>query len=87
MFLGTLEFGMAVRMHPIAYHEPWGGFAPLAPTICNWRRFTLFAKKSMDVGVVIAGVGGIATSGYATWEPHEGRQLDSPNPLVLSGPR
>ena len=38
-------------------------------------------------GVVIASARGMTTGGYATWEPIEGRQLGSLNPLVPSNPQ
>ena len=96
---------MPVEMHPIVYHEPPGGFAPLDPP--SWvgghapppkkkkkrnpcdaqlEDIRVVFKKSMGVGVVIRGAGGLVASGYATWEPIEGGHVDSPNPLLPSSP-
>ena len=46
----------------------------------------MICKKFVGARVVIASVGGMATGGYAPWEPIEGRQVDSLNPLVPSNP-
>ena len=29
--LGYLVFGVPIKMHPIAYREPWGAYPPLDP--------------------------------------------------------
>ena len=57
------------------------------PTVRAERTFTLLAKKSVGIGVVTLGVGGMAAGVYAAWEPIEGRQVDSPNTLVPSNPQ
>ena len=58
----------------------------MGPPPCGVRLegICVVCEKSVCMGVVIAGAGGLAVGGHAAWEPIENRQLDSPDLLVSS---
>ena len=63
------------------------GFPPYTPLYnAQLQVICAICKKSMGAGVVTTGAGGLVANGPGAWEPIEGRQLDSPNPLVQSNP-
>ena len=66
MKLGSLMFGMAIAMFPIAYREPrggcitppdpprWGGLRPPTPYDAKLKDNCVVFEKSMGVGVMLS---------------------------------